>query len=62
MKPAKRPKKPTLYLTQIADDRSLDGFKDFVTGMAQALGASDDGEDDMTEEEWVQAWREFWED
>jgi hypothetical protein len=38
-------------------DRSLKAFKEWIRGMAKSLGCDDD---DMTEEECVQAWREFW--
>jgi hypothetical protein len=40
-------------------DRSLKAFKGWIQGMAKALSSDDD---DMTEEEWMQAWQEFWEE
>ena len=39
-------------------DRSLQGFKDFVTGMTAALHP--DANDDVTEEQWRKAWQTFW--
>jgi hypothetical protein len=34
-KPAKRPKKPRLHRTQIADDRYVEAFKEFFEGLAE---------------------------
>ncbi len=39
-----------------AQDKSLQAYKDWVTGLASKMGVKDD----MTEEEWIAAWKKFW--
>jgi hypothetical protein len=39
-------------------DRSLQAYKNFIRHMTLALNP--DAKDDMTEEQWRQAWEEFW--
>jgi hypothetical protein len=39
-------------------DRTLQGYKDFIRGMTLALNP--EAKDDTTEEQWRQAWQEFW--
>jgi hypothetical protein len=52
------PNKPQLHLTRPLD-RSLESFKTWLMEMTQALvpGAPDD----MTEEDWIDAHKKFWE-
>lgn len=40
-------------------DRSLQAYKDWILGMVRALRGDDCGSD-MTEEDWVRDWKEFW--
>jgi hypothetical protein len=39
-------------------DRSLRAYRDFILGMTLAVNPN--AKDDMTEDEWQQAWEEFW--
>ncbi len=39
-------------------DQSLEAYKDFILDMLAALNP--EAKDDMTEEEWRQAWQQFW--
>ncbi|HEY3291828.1 MAG TPA: hypothetical protein VGK87_16970 [Anaerolineae bacterium] len=44
-------------------DRSLQAFKNFVNGMFAAItgvASAESDEDDMTEEEWLEEWKAFW--
>lgn len=40
-------------------DRSLKSFKEWINSLAAEL-IGDTGEDDRTEEEWIDFWKEFW--
>ncbi len=39
-------------------DESLQAYKDFILDMLAALNPEQ--KDDMTDEEWRQAWQQFW--
>ncbi len=39
-------------------DQSLEAYKDFILDILAALNP--EAKDDMTEEEWRQAWQQFW--
>ena len=56
MGPTKR-SEPRRFYGRPADG-SLQAYKDFILGMTLALNPCAD--DDMTEDEWCQAWQEFW--
>jgi hypothetical protein len=38
-------------------DKSLEAFKAWIREITKSLGGS---EEEMTEEEWVQGWKDFW--
>lgn len=39
-------------------DQSLQAFKDWMQGMVLRLNPN--AKDTMTEEEWIESWKEFW--
>jgi len=39
-------------------DRSLQAYKEFILGITRALDPK--AKDEWTEEQWQQAWEEFW--
>ena len=42
-------------------DRTLEAFKEWIAGMAKALGDNtDDASGEPTEDEWREGWRRFW--
>jgi hypothetical protein len=49
--------KPTLHLSRIPG-KTLEDYKEWVNGICKDLGAKED--EQMTEEKWVQNWKEFW--
>ena len=48
--------KPRLTLTR-PRDRSLEAYQEFVRSLSQEMNAD---AADMTEQEWKDAWEEFW--
>jgi hypothetical protein len=56
MEPTKR-SEPRRFYGRPAD-RSLHAYKDFILGITLALNP--DAKDEITEDEWRQAWQEFW--
>jgi hypothetical protein len=56
MEPTKRSEPRRFYGRPT--DRSLQAYKDFILGMTLALNP--DAKDEITEDEWHQAWQEFW--
>jgi len=49
--------KPVLVFAKPAD-KSLQAYKDFIQGIVRRVNP--DAKNDMTEEDWVKGWQEFW--
>lgn len=46
------------FTLSLRGDRSLQAYKNFVLGMLR--GIKPDAKDPMTEEQWVEGWKQFW--
>ena len=51
------PTKPVLLFSRPAE-KSLQAYKDFIQGITRRVNPN--AKSDMTEEDWVKGWQEFW--